>query len=40
MLYKGTLQIVPNPINTYKYMTGLRKKWGKGWGGEGERGKG
>jgi len=26
MLYKGTLQIVPNPINTYKYITGTQNK--------------
>ena len=26
MLYKGTLQIVPNPINIYKYATGTLNK--------------
>ena len=26
MFYKGTLQIVPNPITTYKYITGTLNK--------------
>jgi hypothetical protein len=37
MLYKGTSQIVPIPINTYKYITGTLNK-GKRL--KGENGKG